>query len=113
MWSLFRPLYRILQQTEGANDGLVSVSSSKWGEYRGTLINVSHLELINWTNRMKWIVGRLVGNKRKSVSPYFTCPIVNYLGQLVNEFTTAANRLEFCQYRFNAVAFYLGVAGMI
>ena len=27
----------------GANDGLVSVDSAKWGEYRATLENVNHL----------------------------------------------------------------------
>jgi hypothetical protein len=31
-----------------------SVSSSQWGEYMGTIEGVSHLDLINWTNRLKW-----------------------------------------------------------
>ena len=33
------------------NDGLVSVESSKWGQYIGTLDEVDHLDLINWTNK--------------------------------------------------------------
>ncbi|KAL5604241.1 hypothetical protein BROUX41_002221 [Berkeleyomyces rouxiae] len=42
--------HRIVRRKEGPNDGLVSVESSRWGSYKGTLINVSHLDLINWTN---------------------------------------------------------------
>ena len=67
LWSVFRPSYRILEETEGPNDGLVSVYSSQWGAYKGTLMNVSHLELINWTNQIKWLAGSLVGRKRKLV----------------------------------------------
>jgi hypothetical protein len=39
-----------------------SVPSSQWGEYKGTLVGVSHLDLINWTNRMKWWFWGLLGN---------------------------------------------------
>jgi len=47
------------------NDGLVSVESSKWGTYKGTLVEVSHLDLINWTNRLRWWVREwLWGGKR-------------------------------------------------
>ncbi|KAI5966264.1 TGL2 [Candida pseudojiufengensis] len=35
------------------NDGLVSVESSKWGKYIGTLDQVDHLDLINWTNKAR------------------------------------------------------------
>jgi triacylglycerol lipase len=42
-----------------------SVPSSKWGEYKGTLVGVSHLDLINWTNRIKWFFWELSGSKRK------------------------------------------------
>lgn len=45
-----------------------SVSSSQWGDYKGTLIGVSHLDLINWTNRMKWWFWELTGSKRKYVA---------------------------------------------
>lgn len=65
-WSVFRPSHRILQQIEGPNDGLVSIASSKWGTYKGTLVGVSHLDLINWTNRLKWLVGEITGNRQKS-----------------------------------------------
>ena len=46
--SVFRQSHRIIQQVEGPNDGMVSVASSQWGTYKGTLDNVSHLDLINW-----------------------------------------------------------------
>ncbi|KAL4954903.1 Alpha/Beta hydrolase protein [Aspergillus filifer] len=80
LWSVFRLSHRLLQQIEGYNDGLVSVASSRWGGdsgYKGTLMNVSHLDLINWSNRLKWLAGEITGQKPN----------------------------------FNAVAFYLDIAG--
>ncbi|EQL31127.1 triacylglycerol lipase, partial [Blastomyces dermatitidis ATCC 26199] len=68
LWSVFGQSHRIIEQEEGPNDGLVSVQSSKWGGqegYKGTLVGVSHLDLINWTNRLKWLVSELTGNTRK------------------------------------------------
>ena len=47
LWSAFRGSHRIVQAEEGPNDGLVSVASSRWGIYKGTLVDVSHLDLIN------------------------------------------------------------------
>jgi triacylglycerol lipase len=44
----FDPLrwsYEIIKALEGENDGLVSVASSKWGEFRGVLIGCSHVDL--------------------------------------------------------------------
>jgi triacylglycerol lipase len=83
-WSVFAASHAIVKQTEGLNDGLVryalellcrggryeadkyfSVDSSQWGDYKGTLIGVSHLDLINWTNRLKWWFWELTGSKRK------------------------------------------------
>ncbi|KAL9115922.1 MAG: hypothetical protein Q9227_000290 [Pyrenula ochraceoflavens] len=48
VWSAFRVPHGIVAEQEGPNDGLVSVSSSRWGQYQGTLVDVSHLDLINW-----------------------------------------------------------------
>ena len=64
MWSAFRKSHRVVEEMEGANDGLVSVASSQWGVYKGTLSNVSHLDLINWTNRLRWAVWEMVGHRR-------------------------------------------------
>lgn len=66
-WSAFRHSHRVVNAAEGPNDGLVSVASSRWGKYQGTLVDVSHLDLINWTNRMRWLVWQMMGNPRKSV----------------------------------------------
>lgn len=57
-----------MERIEGANDGLVSVNSSMWGEYKGTLVDCSHLDLINWTSKIRWYFWKLGGNKRKYVS---------------------------------------------
>jgi triacylglycerol lipase len=68
IWSAFRQSHRIIEREEGPNDGLVSVYSSMWGGetgYKGTLVGVSHLDLINWTNRLRWLIWELTGNKRK------------------------------------------------
>lgn len=64
LWSTFRQSHHIVEREEGPNDGLVSVASSKWGSYKGTLVGVSHLDLINWTSRVRWLVWELTGNKR-------------------------------------------------
>ncbi|KIW70176.1 hypothetical protein PV04_02470 [Phialophora macrospora] len=59
LFSVFRMSHDLMNVIEGPNDGLVSVRSAKWGEYRGTLMGVTHLDLINWTNRLKVAAGRL------------------------------------------------------
>jgi hypothetical protein len=38
---------RLLQDSEGDNDGLVSVSSAEWGE-RIAVLPADHLDLIGW-----------------------------------------------------------------
>lgn len=65
---MFRLSHKILAEAEGPNDGLVSVASSRWGGsegYKGTLMGVSHLDLINWSNRLKWLAGEVMGQRRK------------------------------------------------
>jgi triacylglycerol lipase len=84
-WSVFAASHAIVKRAEGLNDGLVrytftsretvamlmvlSIQSSQWGDYKGTLIGVSHLDLINWTNRLKWWFWELTGSKRKYDAP--------------------------------------------
>lgn len=63
--SVFRQSHDIIREAEGENDGLVSVESSKWGDYKGTLQDVSHLDLINWTNKLRWYLLSLTGKDRK------------------------------------------------
>lgn len=57
--SVFRLSHDLMRDVEGPNDGLVSVRSAKWGVYRGTLVGVTHLDLINWSNRIKTAASRL------------------------------------------------------
>ena len=59
IFSVFRLSHDLVEVLEGPNDGLVSVASSKWGDYKGTLIGVTHLDLINWTNRLKRLASNL------------------------------------------------------
>lgn len=62
IFSVFRISHDLVEVLEGPNDGLVSVSSSKWGGddgYKGTLMGVTHLDLINWTNRLKRLAADL------------------------------------------------------
>ncbi|KXX77892.1 Lipase 2 [Madurella mycetomatis] len=60
--SPFRHSHRVIEQLEGPNDGLVSVESSKWGTYKGTLLGVNHLDLINWSNRLRFTMQKWMGN---------------------------------------------------
>ncbi|KAH0837479.1 hypothetical protein AYO21_08922 [Fonsecaea monophora] len=70
--SVFRLSHDLMDVLEGPNDGLVSVRSAKWGEYKGTLAGVTHLDLINWTNRLKKMASRvgLVEEKFNAVAFY-------------------------------------------
>lgn len=66
--SPFRASHGVLLREEGPNDGLVSVDSARWGSYKGTLEGVNHLDLINWTNRMRWTIRRWMGEPEPWVS---------------------------------------------
>jgi triacylglycerol lipase len=70
LWSAFHRPHRIMMKMEGPNDGLVSVESAKWGTYKGTLVDVTHLDLINWTNRLRWWVWTITGGERKYIALY-------------------------------------------
>ncbi|SCU96779.1 LADA_0H02718g1_1 [Lachancea dasiensis] len=47
------------------NDGLVSVESSKWGEYMGTIKNADHLDIINWKNKLQKDISNVFAPKRE------------------------------------------------
>ncbi|KAE8351871.1 hypothetical protein BDV28DRAFT_149572 [Aspergillus coremiiformis] len=83
-WSVFRLSHGYLEQVEGHNDGLVSVASSRWGGedgYKGTLMGVNHLDLINWTNRLKWLAGEITGNRRSFNAIAFYLAIADMLAK--------------------------------
>ncbi|MCJ1379153.1 hypothetical protein MMC17_002253 [Xylographa soralifera] len=84
LWSAFRQSHRIIMREEGPNDGLVSVSSSRWGGesgYKGTLVGVSHLDMINWTNRLRWLVWELTGHKRNFNAIAFYLGVADMLAE--------------------------------
>lgn len=54
--SAFRTPWKIIHEKEGPNDGLVSVSSSIWGEYKGSISNANHLDIINFANRIEYLL---------------------------------------------------------
>ncbi|PQE25351.1 Triacylglycerol lipase protein [Rutstroemia sp. NJR-2017a BBW] len=81
LWSAFRRSHAIVQKVEGPNDGLVSVESSRWGTYKGTLVDVSHLDLINWTNRLRWLAWEVTGNVRKFNAIAFYLDIADMLAK--------------------------------
>lgn len=81
-WSVFRPSHDIIKRLEGAeNDGLVSIPSCRWGTYKGTLVGVSHIDLINWTNRLKWYVWSLTGIKKNFNAVAFYLDIADMLAK--------------------------------
>ncbi|KAL2824777.1 triacylglycerol lipase [Aspergillus cavernicola] len=83
-WSVFRLSHQLLEQIEGYNDGLVSVASSQWGGengYKGTLMGVSHLDLINWSNRLKWLAGEFTGQQPKFNAVAFYLDIADMLAK--------------------------------
>ncbi|KAK1750811.1 lipase 2 [Echria macrotheca] len=79
--SPFRVSHRLLNQLEGPNDGLVSVESSKWGTYKGTLLGVNHLDLINWSNRLRFTLRRLLGKKQSFNAIAFYLDIADMLAK--------------------------------
>ncbi|KAF3201527.1 hypothetical protein TWF106_002810 [Orbilia oligospora] len=65
--SPFRASHRIIRRVDGENDGLVSIKSASHGVYKGTLVGPSHLDIINWTNRLKWIIKGVLGQHNKDL----------------------------------------------
>ncbi|EER31777.1 hypothetical protein CTRG_04560 [Candida tropicalis MYA-3404] len=51
------------------NDGLVSVESSKWGQYIATLDEVDHLDLINWTNKARSVFDKVMFAQTPNFNP--------------------------------------------
>jgi triacylglycerol lipase len=51
--SMFLITWKIVFDKEGPNDGLVSLRSAKWGQFKGYLDDVDHADLINWMGLLK------------------------------------------------------------
>lgn len=54
-YNAFYMTWKVIYNLSGGkpNDGMVTVESSKWGNYRGCLTNTDHLDLINWKNKLQ------------------------------------------------------------
>lgn len=81
IFSIFRLSHDLIETVEGPNDGLVSVASSQWGEYKGTLMGVTHLDLINWTNRIKRLASDLTLMKQNFNAVAFYLAIADMLAR--------------------------------
>ncbi|KAF8078798.1 triacylglycerol lipase [Lyophyllum atratum] len=57
--------HSVILEREGPNDGLVSVESSKWGTYLGTLSHVNHLDLVGWINTARYKWAEMMGKEIK------------------------------------------------
>jgi len=57
--------HSVVLEKEGPNDGLVSVESSKWGTYLGTLSDVNHLDLVGWVNPARFKFAEMMGREIK------------------------------------------------
>lgn len=53
-YNVFKPSWQIINdKSKGKpNDGMVTVESSHWGTYLGTLYGLDHLDIINWQNKL-------------------------------------------------------------
>ncbi|GAA5962307.1 hypothetical protein JCM21900_006390 [Sporobolomyces salmonicolor] len=79
-WSnVFRVPWGVVFEREGPNDGLVSVDSSKWGEYRSTLHNVNHLDLVGWVGKVRYGWAELLGKPIKFKPISFFCAMAEML----------------------------------
>jgi len=77
----FRWPHSVILAKEGPNDGLVSVESAKWGEYRGTLLGVNHLDLVGWVNQVRYALSGWTGNPIAFKPATFYLEIADYLAE--------------------------------
>ncbi|CAO1625606.1 unnamed protein product [Parajaminaea phylloscopi] len=62
LFNEFRFPHGIIWEKEGHNDGLVSIESAKWGEYKGTFKG-THIDLIGWGNAIQTQWASLTGSE--------------------------------------------------
>jgi len=75
--------HSVILEREGPNDGLVSVESSKWGTYLGTLSQVNHLDLVGWVNTARYKWAEIMGKEIKFRPATFYLGIVDMLAREV------------------------------
>ncbi|GMK56650.1 hypothetical protein CspeluHIS016_0304900 [Cutaneotrichosporon spelunceum] len=81
LFDTFRWPWSVIYAKEGPNDGMVSVSSAKWGEYRGTLLGVNHLDLIGWVNQLNYMMSSLTGKPIEFKPATFYLEMSDYLAE--------------------------------
>ncbi|KAI9632469.1 Alpha/Beta hydrolase protein [Dioszegia hungarica] len=77
----FKWPHGVILSKEGPNDGLVSVQSAKWGEYRGTLLGVNHLDLVGWVNHVRYAIAGWTGKPITFKPATFYLEISDYLAE--------------------------------
>ncbi|KAF8203197.1 triacylglycerol lipase [Pholiota molesta] len=75
--------HSVILEKEGPNDGLVSVESSKWGTYLGTLSHVNHLDLVGWVNTARYKWAEMMGKEIKFRPATFYLGIADMLAREV------------------------------
>ncbi|KZS95765.1 alpha/beta-hydrolase, partial [Sistotremastrum niveocremeum HHB9708] len=88
----FRWPHSVIMEKEGPNDGLVSVESSKWGTYLGTLEDVNHLDLIGWVNNTRYKWAEFMGRQIHFRPATFYLGVVDYLAREVEGQVRDGNR---------------------
>ncbi|KAI0275147.1 Alpha/Beta hydrolase protein [Gloeopeniophorella convolvens] len=76
--------HSVILEKEGPNDGLVSVSSSRWGTYLGTVQDVNHLDLVGWINSARYSWARLRGRAIKFRPATFYLAAADHLAREVD-----------------------------
>ncbi|EIW68895.1 hypothetical protein TREMEDRAFT_68852 [Tremella mesenterica DSM 1558] len=77
----FRWPHSVVLAKEGPNDGLVSVQSAQWGEYRGTLLGVNHLDLVGWVNHVRYALSGWTGKPITFKPATFYLEVADYLAE--------------------------------
>ncbi|GAV48497.1 hypothetical protein ZYGR_0I07940 [Zygosaccharomyces rouxii] len=69
-FNTFYMTWKIIHNLSGGqpNDGMVTVQSSKWGHFRGCLLDTDHLDIINWKNKLQRDFSKSVFNASKAAS---------------------------------------------
>lgn len=65
------------------NDGLVSTESAKWGRYLGTINLVDHLDLIDWTNKLKKLTTKVT--KEPKLNCFDATALYLYIAKILAE----------------------------
>ncbi|KAF8316200.1 Alpha/Beta hydrolase protein [Cantharellus anzutake] len=79
----FKFPHSVILEKEGPNDGLVSVTSSQWGKYMGTLEDVNHIDLIGWISAARYAWAGLTGKSIKFKPSTFYLSIADMLADEV------------------------------